>query len=336
MKEKAFCSICGSTLALASMEGRERQVCTQCLEVCYENPLPAASVILPSRHREVLLVRREREPFKDMWCLPIGFAETGESIEDAALRELEEETGVKGGIVQLVDVSSHKNPLYGDLLIVTFEAEKVGGEEKAGDDASECAYFPVMSLPRLAFDSQEKAIRRFVELKKDLWKIHDSLEVFVEGSLQNGIAHSEALLSDELVSLVQANSEKIADLWLNDVTTNPATIAYQGLDREDLFRTAVYVMGQLKEWLRAAKGVAGFKNFYATLGAGRRAQGVPLEEMLSSLNLLKKHIWMFTYSSGVWEKPLDTYRVLELVERLVFFFDRAGYYIVTGYYTGKP
>jgi len=137
MKKKVYCVHCGGELGTDFLDGKHRQVCGACNTVYYENPLPVASVILANGRREILLVRRAKEPFKDMWCCPIGFAETGESIEDAALRELKEETGVEGRIVQLLDVGSHVNPLYGELLIVTFEVEKAGGCEQAGDDASE-------------------------------------------------------------------------------------------------------------------------------------------------------------------------------------------------------
>jgi len=154
MKKKVYCAHCGMVLGTDFLDGKHRQVCAGCDTVYYENPLPVASVILANAKREILLVRRAKEPFKGMWCCPIGFAETGESIEDAALRELKEEAGVEGRIVQLLDVGSHVNPLYGELVIVTFEVEKTGGHEKAGDDASEARYFPVMNLPKLAFDSQ--------------------------------------------------------------------------------------------------------------------------------------------------------------------------------------
>ncbi len=331
MKKKSYCSFCGRPLYVDTLEGKDRQVCKDCKAVYYENPLPAASVILPNRNREILLVKREREPFKDMWCFPIGFAEVGESIEAAALRELKEETGIDGSIVQLVDVSSHKNSFYGDLLIVTFEAEKIAGHETAGDDATECRYFPAMNLPKLAFDSQEKAVQRFIELKRDLWSMYDSLEIFVEGTVQNKIVYPGSLLSDELAIAVQENSGKIVDFWLNDISTNPSTKSYHRHDREDLVSRAMFILGQFEQWLKGVKAESEFKNFYYNLGYQRGQEGIPIEELVSSLSLLKKHIWMFTYSFGVWEKAVDIYRMFELGERLVYFFDKIVYYTVMGY-----
>ncbi len=331
MKTKLFCNFCGKNLGTDVLEGKARQVCPSCTQIYYENPLPVASVILPNKDREIILVKRARDPYKDMWCCPIGFAETGESIEDAALRELKEETGVEGKIAQLVDVSSHTNPFYGDLLIVTFEAEKIGGDEIAGDDANECRYFPILGLPKLAFDSQERAVQRFIDLKRDLWNMHDSFETLVEGTVKNRIVYPGDLLSDELVKAVENNSKRITDLWLDDIATNPSTRSYHSFDREALFSRAMFIISQLEAWLKGKKGEGELKAFYVDLGAERRRCGIPMEELVSSLSLLKKHVWMFTYSFGVWEKAVDMYRMFELGERLVYFFDQAAYYTVMGY-----
>jgi 8-oxo-dGTP diphosphatase len=335
MKKKVYCTHCGMALGTDFLDGKHRQVCAGCKTVYYENPLPVASVILANAKREILLVRRAKEPFRGMWCCPIGFAETGESIEDAALRELREEAGIEGRIVQLLDVGSHVNPLYGELVIVTFEAEKTGGYERAGDDASEARFFPIMNLPKLAFDSQEKALARFVELKKDLWSIHDSFETFVESTVKDRIGYPVVLLSDELANAVQENSEKIVDLWLDDITTNPSTRSYRRLDRQALHLRAMIIMGQFGAWLRKEKSESEFTSFYRGLGSERKEDGVPLEEAISSLSLLKKHVWMFTYSFGVWEKAVDIYRMFELGERLVYFFDRAAYHTAVGYAGNK-
>ncbi|MBN2439979.1 MAG: NUDIX hydrolase [Spirochaetales bacterium] len=331
MKKKIYCNYCGKNLGIDVLDEKERQVCKNCREVYYENPLPVASVILPNRNRETLLVKRAGEPFKDMWCLPIGFAETGESIEDAALRELKEETGITGKIVQLVDVCSHTNPLYGELLVVTFEAEKVSGLETAGDDASDCRYFPIMNLPKLAFDSNEKAIQKYIELKKDLWNIYDSVDTFVESAVKGKNSYAKNLLSDELISVASENSKKIIDLWLDDITTNPSTKSYHSLSRDDLFERAAFIIDKFDLWIKGEKSEKELKEFYYDLARKRKEDNVVLEDLVSSLSLLKKHIWMFTYSFGVWEKAVDIYRMFELGERLIYFFDKAAYYTVMGY-----
>lgn len=79
-----------------------------------------------NERREVLLVQRDKDPYKGMWCLPIGFAESGEEVKDAALRELREESGIKGRIVRLIDVDTVDNDFYGSLAIVTYEVRASG------------------------------------------------------------------------------------------------------------------------------------------------------------------------------------------------------------------
>ncbi len=335
MKEKVYCSFCGETLEFDLQDGKERQVCRNCGSVVYENPLPVASIIVTNHRREIVLVRRARDPFKDMWCCPIGFAETGESIEEAALRELHEETGIEGRITQLIDVSSHTNDFYGDLLIVTFEAEKIGGEERAGDDALDCRYFPVRSLPRLAFDSQEAAVRKFIDLKKDLWNMHDSFEILVEETVKDRIDVPGVLLSDDLVAAVQDNSGRIISLWIDDITTNPSTESYHRFDKGELAARALFIFGHFEAWLKGKKDEEELRAFYAGLGSARKENNVPMTEIISSLSILKKHIWMFMYSSGAWDKAVDIYRMCELGERLVYFFDKATYYTIMGYSGGE-
>jgi len=331
MKTKIFCSFCAGRLESEFLEGKERQVCRKCNQVYYENPLPAVSVILPNDNRELLLVRRAREPSKNMWCLPVGFAESGESIQDAALRELKEEAGIDGKIIQIVDVCSDRTDIYGDLLIVTFEVEKVRGTETAGDDASDCGYFPVANLPKLAFNSQEQAFRKFVNLKKDAWEMNDSFQKLVEETDAGGPSGGERLLSDELIDVIEGAALQIVGLWISDISTNPSTRGYHGLGEQKLASNALYIIGQLGTWLKGGKSESDLKQFYLELGRQRKKEAIAVEEIASSLSILKKHIFRFTSTTDVWHKPVDMYRVLELGERLIYFFDRAVYYTLAGY-----
>ncbi len=67
------------------------------------------------------------------------------------------------------------------------------------------------------------------------------------------------------------------------------------------------------------------------LGRERKRVGFKLSEALSTQSLLKKHLWEFALSKGMWQKTLDIYMVLELDRRIVVFFDKAAFYTTKGY-----
>lgn len=154
-----FCSSCGSPISQKKIDGRNRGFCTECGFIVYRNPLPVAAVIVFNELNEVLLVRRANHPMRGMWCLPCGFAETNEEIDEAALRELKEETGLVGKDCHLVDVSNSRNFFYGNLLMVTYTVGSYQGTLKAGDDALEAHFYSLDDLPVLAFPSQERALK---------------------------------------------------------------------------------------------------------------------------------------------------------------------------------
>lgn len=103
----------------------------------------------------VLLVRRKSEPFKGMWAIPGGFVEADEELEDAAARELEEETGVKGIFLKQLGAYGgvRRDPLRGRVVTVSYVALIRGDQELCStDDAEVAKWVPVKEIPRLAFD----------------------------------------------------------------------------------------------------------------------------------------------------------------------------------------
>ena len=141
-------------------------------QYCYRWPRPSATVdniIFSSKDQELhlLLIKRAHGPFEGMWALPGGFVDANESLIDAAARELVEETSVTG--VDLVEVGSFGDPgrdPRGHTISIGFAsyidpALLEGGQVQveAGDDAAEAQWFPLASLPPLAFD-HAKIIRR--------------------------------------------------------------------------------------------------------------------------------------------------------------------------------
>lgn len=141
---------------------------------CYEYPRPALTVdciILTEVLNEIkiLLIKRKYAPFKDKWAFPGGFVDMDETAEEAAKRELEEETGlIANDLIQIHTFSNvNRDPRGRKISVVyysmqTYENVKI----KAGDDAKEVSWFSINILPELAFDHQEILEFTLVKLKK--------------------------------------------------------------------------------------------------------------------------------------------------------------------------
>ena len=139
------------------------------------------------------------------------------------------------------------------------------------------------------------------------------------------------LLSDDLVTLVRDSADSVAARWVKDVQSNPSSPSYAKVDKDELHANAATALSQFTEWLRSTENDEEIGRFYRRIGALRRAQGVGQHEILSGLTLLRKHVWTWARDNGVWEKPIDVYRVLELNRRIVLFFDKALYQVAVGY-----
>ena len=127
---------------------------------------------------KVLLVNRGIEPFKGKWTIPGGFVRIGESLEDAAMRELEEETGVKDVYLeQLYTFGNPKRDPRGRVITVAYMALVNSEKTKlhAASDASEVDWFSVRKLPSLAFD--HKKILDYA-LKRLKWKFEYTTVAF--------------------------------------------------------------------------------------------------------------------------------------------------------------
>jgi len=105
------------------------------------------------RNKKILLIQRKNQPFKGKWALPGGFIEYGEKAEDAVIREMFEETGLKTEINKLIGVYSDpdRDP-RGHTVTIVYLLDVSGGVLKGGDDASQADFFDLKCLPDLSFD----------------------------------------------------------------------------------------------------------------------------------------------------------------------------------------
>lgn len=98
---------------------------------------------------KIVMIRRDNEPGRGKWTIPGGFVDRGEVVEEAAVREFLEETGLKTEVTELVGVYSRQDDTN---ILVVYGAKVVGGELAAGQEAQDVGLFSPESLPPLAFE----------------------------------------------------------------------------------------------------------------------------------------------------------------------------------------
>ncbi|MEM3871833.1 MAG: nucleotide sugar dehydrogenase [Nitrososphaeria archaeon] len=119
----------------------------------YYNPAVAVNAII-EKDESIFLVKRSIEPFKGLWSLPGGFIEYNETVEEALVREVEEETGLKIKPIRVVSVYS--NPIRSPVkhvITICYHCTVLGGALKFSDESMEARFFALDQLPKeMAFD----------------------------------------------------------------------------------------------------------------------------------------------------------------------------------------
>ena len=124
----------------------------------YRNPkITVDGIIKNKNNKEILLIKRKNNPFKNSWALPGGFIEYNEKTEDAIIREIIEETGLITEIINLIGVySDPKRDPRGHTISIVYELKIINGELESGDDASEAKFYKFNELPdKLSFDHKK-------------------------------------------------------------------------------------------------------------------------------------------------------------------------------------
>ena len=145
----------------------------------YKYPRPSATadciVITKGAEPKVLLIERGDEPFKGCWAFPGGFMNMDETTEQCAIRELEEETGLKVNEVHQVGAYSkvERDPRGRTVTVAYLAIIDAPMAVNGQDDAAKAQWFPLSALPELAFDHDEimrDAIKKYKEVIREMSK----------------------------------------------------------------------------------------------------------------------------------------------------------------------
>lgn len=201
------------------------------MSATYEYPRPALTVDcvvfgLDEDELEVLLVRRALEPFAGRWALPGGFVHVDESLDEAARRELQEETGLdRVFLEQLYTFGAvDRDPRERVVTVAYYALVKLSDHKvKAATDATDAAWFAISDLPELAFDHPEifeLALTRLrgklryqpigfelLPKKFTLTQLQRMYEVILERSLDKRNFRKKILAMDLLVELDEVQKD---------------------------------------------------------------------------------------------------------------------------------
>jgi 8-oxo-dGTP diphosphatase len=128
------------------------------MEYTYKYPRPAVTadcvVITKETEPKVLLIQRGIDPYKGCWAFPGGFMNMDETTEECAIRELEEETGLKLSTIHQIGAYSKvdRDPRGRTITVACLAIIDAPVEVAGQDDAAKAEWFPLSDLPHLAFD----------------------------------------------------------------------------------------------------------------------------------------------------------------------------------------
>ena len=126
----------------------------------YEYPRPALTVDcvifgLDDDDLKVLLIKRGNAPFLGKWAIPGGFVRPGEAVDDAARRELQEETGLKNVFLEQLYTfgAPDRDPREHVVSVAYYALTNLSEHDvRADTDADDAAWFSIHDVPKLAFD----------------------------------------------------------------------------------------------------------------------------------------------------------------------------------------
>lgn len=119
------------------------------------------AVVIHDQH--VLLVKRAKAPKQGLWCIPGGKIRYGETLQQAAEREILEETGANikaGAPVYVFELINEEPPFH--YIIVDLLAKYISGEIKAADDAADARWFPLQDIELPEIDGETRKLLKML------------------------------------------------------------------------------------------------------------------------------------------------------------------------------
>jgi hypothetical protein len=136
-----------------------------------------------------------------------------------------------------------------------------------------------------------------------------------------------------LMKQVESHAEELTERVIHEVRTSPRTKCLHDLSEEELRRRVFDLFQNLGRWL-SEKSEDEIEAIYGEIGRRRCREGVPLNELVFALTVVKRHLWDYVQKNIVPTSESQLYQEELVIEMVARFFDRAVYHTVRGYEDG--
>jgi ADP-ribose pyrophosphatase YjhB (NUDIX family) len=158
-----YCQRCAAEVGLRQVHARLRPVCPACGFTYFFDPKVATAVVVEIDGR-VVLQRRAIDPGMGKWTFPGGFVDRGESVLEAAAREVQEEVGLAVTDLRLLDAYAEPGET---VILIAYHTNVTGQHPIVGDESTDVRLFLPNALPDLAFPRNALVIADWLRLTRD-------------------------------------------------------------------------------------------------------------------------------------------------------------------------
>jgi len=135
-----------------------------------------------------------------------------------------------------------------------------------------------------------------------------------------------------LIQLIQDNAEDLTRRLCKDLLSREETKSYRRISEDIVAERVFDVYSKLDKWLSKDKHKSGeVRKNYMELGRKRCKEGIPLQEVVMALMLIKRHLWLYVREKHFFDSAYECNQALEMNNKVVLFFDRAIYFTTMGY-----
>ncbi len=137
--------------------------------------------------------------------------------------------------------------------------------------------------------------------------------------------------ADKLIEVLESHTKEIAEQWSKSVSTNPRTPSYHSLHPDQYLPHALFFYKNIRKLYYKDEGREEETKYFRKLAEDMYKAGVPLNEVIYALMLMRRHIWLYADFNALFITTLDMHQAVESINRTILIFDHVIHNVAKRY-----